>query len=51
MLYIPNIDDSLKILTGEEVKNFVTEHFIESFKLIRDKQNLRKVALYISYNT
>ena len=29
MLYIPKIDNHLKILTDEEVKDFVTINFIE----------------------
>ena len=53
MLYIPNIDDDLKILTYEEVKDFVTISFIGYFKSIRDEQNLTKVAklLYIFLRT
>ena len=57
MLYIPKIDDYLKILTDEEVKDFVAINFSECFKSIKEKlysklnegQNLRKVAklLYI----
>ena len=52
MLYIPKIDDYLKILTTEEAKNFVAINFSEYFKSATDKlysklneeQNLRKVA-------
>ena len=44
MLYIPNIDGYLKILTDEEVKHFVTINSSEYFKTIREEQNLRKVA-------
>ena len=44
MLYIPKIDDHLKILTDEEVKDFVAINFCECFKSIRKNQNLRKVA-------
>ena len=44
MLYIPKIDDYLKILTGEEVKDFVAINFSEYFKSIRGEQNLRKIA-------
>ena len=33
MLYTPNIDDYLKILTNEEVKDFVAINFNEYFKL------------------
>ena len=49
MLYIPKIDDYLKILTDDEVKDFVVINFSEYFKSIREEQNLRKVAtsLYI----
>ena len=47
MLHIPKIDDYLKVLTDEEVKDFVAINFSES---VREEQNLRKVpkALYIS---
>ena len=44
MLYIPKIDDYLKILTDEEVESFVAINFKEYFKSIREEQNLRKVA-------
>ena len=52
MLYIPKIDDYLKILTDDEVKYFVAINFSEYFKCAREKlysklneeQNLRKVA-------
>ena len=52
MLYIPKIDDYLKILTDEEVKYFVAINFSEYFKSAREKlnsklneeQSLRKVA-------
>ena len=43
MLYIPKIDDYLKILTDEEVKDFVAINFNEYFKTIREEQDLRKV--------
>ena len=46
MLYTPKIDDFLKILTDEEVKDFVSINFSEYFKSIREKQNLRKVAKF-----
>ena len=36
MLYIPKIDDYLKILTGEEVKDFVAINLSES---INEEQN------------
>ena len=61
MLYIPKIDDYLKILTDEEVKDFVTVNFSEYFKSTKEKlysklneeQNIRKVAksLYIFLTT
>ena len=53
MLYIPKIDDYLKILTDEEVMDFVAINFNENFKSIREEQNLRKVAmlLYIFLTT
>ena len=41
MIYIPKIDDYLKILNDEEVKYFVATNFSET---IREEQNLRKVA-------
>ena len=52
MLYIPNIDGYLKILTDDEVKNFIAIHFSEYFKSTKEKlcpqlneeQNLTKVA-------
>ena len=52
-MHIPKIDDYLKILTGEEVKDFVPINFNEYFKTIREKQNLRKVpkSLYIFLTT
>ena len=61
MLYIPKIDDYLKIFTDEEVKVFVPINFREYFKSTKEKlysklneeQNLRKVAksLYIFLTT
>ena len=53
MLYIPKIDDYLKILTDEVVKDFVAINFSEYFKYMRKEQNLRKVAkaLYIFLTT
>ena len=44
MLYIPKIDDYLKLLTDEEVKDFVATNFSEYFKSIREEQDLIKVA-------
>ena len=42
ILYIPKTDDYLKILTDEEVKDFVAINFSKYFKSIRDEWNLRK---------
>ena len=47
MLYIPKIDNYLKILTNEEVKGFVAINFSEYFKSIREEQNLIKVAKWL----
>ena len=43
-MYISKIDDYLKVLTDEEVKDFVTINFSVYFKSIREEQNFRKVA-------
>ena len=61
MLHIPKIDGNLKILTDDEVKDFVAINFSEYFKFTREKlysklneeQTLRKVAklLYIFLTT
>ena len=53
MLYIPKIDDYLKILTDEEVEDFVAINFSEYFKSIRKEQNVREFAksLYIFRTT
>ena len=61
MLYIPKNNDYSKILTAEEVKDFVAINFSECFKSTKEKlysklneeQNLRKVAksLYIFLTT
>ena len=50
MLNIPKIDNYLKILTDEKVRDFVAINFSEHFKSVREEQNLRKVIklLYIS---
>ena len=40
MLYTPKIDDYLKIMSDEEVKDFATINFSEYFKSIREEQNL-----------
>ena len=50
MLHIPKIGNDLKILTDDEVKDFVVIHFSEYFKSMREtlysklseKNNLRK---------
>ena len=44
MLHIPKIDDYLKILTDEKVKDFVVINFREYFKSTREELNLVKVA-------
>ena len=44
MLYIPKIDDYLKFLTDEEVKDFIAINFSEYFKPVKEEQNLRKVV-------
>ena len=53
MLYIPKINDYLKVLTEEEVKDFVAINFSEYFKSLREEQNLIKIAksLYIFLTT
>ena len=51
MLHIPKIDDNLKILTDDEVKDFVAINFSEYFKSTIEKlysklsteHNLRKL--------
>ena len=49
MLYIPKIDDYLKILINEEVRDFLVINFSEYYKTIREEQKLIKAAnlLYI----
>ena len=42
MLYIPKIDDYLKILTNEEVTDFAAINLSEYFIPTREKQNLSK---------
>ena len=44
MLYIPKIDNYLKILTDVEVEDFVVINFCEYFKSIRKELYLGKVA-------
>ena len=62
MLYIPVIDDYLKILTNEEVKDFEAINFCEYFKSTREKlfsklniekKNHRKIvkSIYIFLTT
>ena len=53
MSYIPKTDDYLKILTDEEVTDFLAIDFSTYFKSTREEQNLRKVAkwLYIFLTT
>ena len=41
MLYIPKVGDSLKILTDDEVKNFVAINFREYFKSTRKELNFQ----------
>ena len=52
MLYIPKIDDYLKLLTNEEVKDLATIHF-KYFKSISEEQSLRKAtkSFYIFLTT
>ena len=44
MLYIPKIDDYLKFLTDEGVKDFIAINFSEYLKPVKEEQNLRKVV-------
>ena len=44
MFYVPKIDGYWKIVTDEEVKNFIVINFNEYFRSIREERNLRKVA-------
>ena len=52
-MYIPKINEYLKILNEEEVEDFVAINVCERFKSIREGQNLRKVVklLYIFLTT
>ena len=43
MLYIPNVDNYLKILTDEEVEDFVAINFSEYIKSIREEKILEKL--------
>ena len=47
MLYILKIDDYLKILTDEEVEDFIAINSSEYFKSIIEEQNLTKVSKYL----
>ena len=47
MLYILKIDDYLKILTDEEVEDFIAINSSEYFKCIIEEQNLTKVSKYL----
>ena len=47
MLYISKIDDYLKIMTDEEVKDFIAINFREYFKSIREEKNIGKVAILL----
>ena len=38
MLHIPKTDDYLKILAGEEAKDFLAINFSEYFKSMREEQ-------------
>ena len=43
MLYILKINDYLKVLKDDEVKDFVATSVSEYFKSIREGENLRKI--------
>ena len=43
MLHIPKIDDYLKILTDEEVKDFVAINFIDYFKSTKEQLRKKKI--------
>ena len=43
MLYIPKIDDHSKVVTDEEVKEFVAINFSEYFKSITEEKILEKL--------
>ena len=47
MLNILKIDDYLKILTDEEVEDFIAINPSEYFKSITEEQNLTKVSKYL----
>ena len=44
MFHVPKIGDYLKIVTGEEVKDFRAINLSQYFKSIREEENLRKIA-------
>ena len=44
MLYLEKIDDYLKILTDDEVKDFVAINFGKYSKCIEEEENLIKAA-------
>ena len=48
MLYIPKFDDYLKIVTDDEVKNFVAIRFSEYFRSKREEQNFIKVYIFLT---
>ena len=43
MLHILKIDDYLKIVTAQEVEDFIAINFSDYFKSIREEQNLEKL--------
>ena len=49
MLYIPNIDDYLKILTDAKVNNFVAINFSKYFKTITQDQHFDLLNCFISF--
>ena len=51
MLHIPKIDDYLKILTDDEVKDFAAINFSEYVKTIREKEILENLLnCFISFS-
>ena len=50
MLYIPKVDNYLKVLTDEDMQDFEAKNVSEYFQSIREKQNLAK-SLYIFLRT
>ena len=42
------MDDYLYIFTDEEIKDFVAINFSEYFKVIREEQNIGKVAIFLT---